>query len=428
MVMNVAPISFCNKLAFNVRDDKYKTSLLKKVFNKYNIIVTDNSCQIYNKHYASLISKSKYLLSTNTKGNRYFLYFTKDDFDNNLCFFIDRKICKGYQYPRIIYTKYRFDDKVFEDTLIHGELIKDFDDNWIFLVNDIFAYCGKKCFRDDKLKRIQKMYELFNESYFPDPILDVCNFQIKRYFEYKQFNNLVTNFIPNLRYKINGIMFNSITFKKPNILLLKHFKTINQNNLVPKEKTKKKTLFDISSNNVKSEDVDIDVNISNNTDINISNKIENKNHKSDDVNKINKQCKQSNYNKNNNNNVHDNKVNNNMNKSNENIHFTIEPKTIEEETLLQREYFTFIVERTTQGIFQLTCFINQNKKIFGYARTNMKTQKMLLDLLKSNKYKENDLLMKCKYNKKFKKFVPIEETDAPEPDQYIDIKKYVSLI
>ena len=35
MVMNVAPLSFCNKLAFNVRDDRYKTSLLKKVFNKY---------------------------------------------------------------------------------------------------------------------------------------------------------------------------------------------------------------------------------------------------------------------------------------------------------------------------------------------------------------------------------------------------------
>ena len=36
-MMNVAPISFCNKLAFNVRDDKYKTKLLEKIFNKFNI-------------------------------------------------------------------------------------------------------------------------------------------------------------------------------------------------------------------------------------------------------------------------------------------------------------------------------------------------------------------------------------------------------
>ena len=143
--MNVAPISFCNKLAFNVRDDKYKTKILENIFQKHNIIVTDNSCQIYNKRYSSLITKSKYLLSTNTKGNRYFLYFTTDEFKNNVCFFIDRKICKGYQYPRIIYTKYRFDDAIFKETLIHGELIKDYDNNWIFLVNDILSFCGKKC-------------------------------------------------------------------------------------------------------------------------------------------------------------------------------------------------------------------------------------------------------------------------------------------
>ena len=36
---------------------------------------------------------------------------------------------------------------------------------------------------------------------------------------------LVTNFIPNLKYNINGIMFNGIHYKQPNILLLKHFTT-----------------------------------------------------------------------------------------------------------------------------------------------------------------------------------------------------------
>ena len=373
--MNVAPISFCNKLAFNVRDDKYKTSLLKKVFNKFNIIVTDNSCQIYNKKYASLISKSKYLLSTNTKGNRYFLYFTRDEFDNNLCFFIDRKICKGYQYPRIIYTKYRFDDVVFKDTLIYGELIKDYENNWIFLVNDILSYCGKKCFRDDKLKRIQYMYNLFNNFYIRDPILDVCNFQIKRYFEYKQFDYLVNNFIPNLKYKINGIMFNSLTFKKPNILLLKHFKTkyIQTNN---KSQKKSPNLFEINSNN---------------------------DNQQQEQPKLQTQAQA------------------------ETIISKVKT-TIDEDTLLNKQYFNFIIERTNQGIFQLTCFINQNKKIFGYARTNLKLQKQLLTLLNSEKYKDKDLMMKCKYNKKFKKFVPIEESNVIEPDQYIDIKQYIKII
>ena len=67
--------------------------------------------------------------------------------------------------------------------------------------------------------------------------------------------------------------------------------------------------------------------------------------------------------------------------------------------------------------------------MFGYARVNsLDKQEFILDLLSQDKYKTQDLFMKCKYNKKFKKFVPIEEIDVIEPDQYIDIKKYISLI
>ena len=59
--MNIAPITFCDKFAFNVRGEEFKIKLFEKIFNKYNIIVTDNSCQIYNRRYVSLITKSKYL-------------------------------------------------------------------------------------------------------------------------------------------------------------------------------------------------------------------------------------------------------------------------------------------------------------------------------------------------------------------------------
>ena len=72
--MNIAPITFCSKFAFNVRDEDFKTKLFEKIFHKYKIIVTDNSCKIYNRDYSYLITNQKYLLSTNTRGNRYFLY------------------------------------------------------------------------------------------------------------------------------------------------------------------------------------------------------------------------------------------------------------------------------------------------------------------------------------------------------------------
>ena len=406
--MNVAPISFCNKLAFNVRDDKYKTKLLEKIFTKFNIIVTDNSCQIYNKRYSSLLTKSKYLLSTNTRGNRYFLYFTRDEFENNLCFFIDRKICKGYQYPRIIYTKYRFDDVIFKDTLIHGELIKDYDNNWIFLVNDILSFCGKKCNKQNKIERIKKMYFMFSKYYIRDSILDVCNFQIKRYFEYNDMNYLVKQFIPNLKYNINGVMFNGINFKQPNILLLKHFqnklnkqekyKKNNQGNQINQTQTQNLFKIETKSNEIKE------------TNSQQTNKIK-QNTQSTTINITKPKPKPKSISE--------------MLMSSQNIQTT----ELTDKELMNKQYFNFIIERTNQGIFQLTCFINKNKKIFGYARVNsLDKQEMILDLLSQEKYKTQDLFMKCKYNQKFNKFIPVEEISVMEPDQYIDIKKYISLL
>ena len=61
---------------------------------------------------------------------------------------------------------------------------------------------------------------------------------------HKQFDCPV-NVLYNLRYKINGIVFNSLTFKKPNILLLKHFK-ISIFKLYNKSQ-KKRNLFEINS-------------------------------------------------------------------------------------------------------------------------------------------------------------------------------------
>ncbi len=379
--MNVAPISFCGKIAFNVRHDKYKTNLLEQLFKLYNIIVTDNNCHIYNKQYARLITQSTYLLSTNTTGNRYFLYFTKDVLQNNLCFFIDKKICKGYQYPRIIYTKFRFTDKVFNGTLLYGELIKDVEQNWIFLINDIFSFCGEKLFKINKIDRIKKIYYLFNNYYKKDPILDVCNFQIKRYFEYKNIHYLLNTFIPQLKYNINGLLFNGIHFKQPNILLLNQF----SKNKSIKKPHKQNNLFTINEKPINIKPITQPINIKPITQpINTQ--------------PINTQP------------INTQPINTTTIKNNRS-------------SMVQNKTFNFIIERTKQGIFQLISFINKNKKVFGFARIDsLQKQKMIIKLLSTN----NNLIMKCKYNLKFKKFIPIEQVTVTEPDQYLDVTKYVS--
>ena len=158
-----------------------------------------------------------------------------------------------------------------------------------------------------------------------------------------------------------------LILKNQIILLLKHFKT-NNHNVSKKDKVNLFKLF--NSSNSKSDKISLQ---SSNTVIKKGIKI-----------KIIKIKIIISY-----------KINNTENKISENIGITIKQKTskpsienlikrsntLEEDKLMNKEYFNFIVERTSQGIFQLTCFINQNKKIFGYARTNMKTQKIYFTVI-----------------------------------------------
>ena len=85
--------------------------------------------------------------------------------------------------------------------------------------------------------------------------------------------------------------------------------------------------------------------------------------------------------------------------------------------------FSFIIERTSSGIYQLISLVGKNTKVFGYARIDkLKTQKLVQKLLNQTVEGEN-LIMKCKYNIKFKKFIPVSKSDFA--DQIIDVESYV---
>jgi len=226
--MEIAPINFCNKIAFNLRKETYKNKILKELFDRYKIVVTENSCSIYDRRYSRVIvnqfNNPFHILSTNTKGNRYYLYFRRDEFDKNMCLFIDRKICRGYTQPRVIYTNFKMDYDIFDGTLIHGELVKVDEDKWFFILNDIVSYCGKSLKNTKKMDRIHYMYKFLQKQYSSDDILDVCKFQVKKFFTYKQLDEFM-NYVKKLPYQVNGILFNSLNPSKTDILLLHNMET-----------------------------------------------------------------------------------------------------------------------------------------------------------------------------------------------------------
>ena len=76
-----------------------------------------------------------------SNGNPYFLLLIKIN-GINQCIFIDKKIKQGHEHPRMIINIFYFDDQVFEGTLFDGEIIKDFNNQWHFIINDLVGRQG----------------------------------------------------------------------------------------------------------------------------------------------------------------------------------------------------------------------------------------------------------------------------------------------
>ena len=214
------PLSFCSEEAHNVVNPEAKEYIMNSLKNKHNINIDKKHAFILNNRSIYFLEKTQHIISIKSSGTNYYLYFTNIN-NINYCFFIDRKIKSGYTYPRIISVKYAFSDEVFNDTLLDGELVRDKDDNdsWIFLITDMLVCEGKKL-ETNIVGRFNKLYQVLKNKYNPNFNLDICPLVVKKLFLYKDYDYLITQFIPSLPYRTNGLYFNSLNTKHANHLFL----------------------------------------------------------------------------------------------------------------------------------------------------------------------------------------------------------------
>ena len=209
-------ISFANKIAFNIKVDDVKKNVLEDLEDQFKFKVIQKHHEKYNDAMISKLNNNPHLVSVRTNGNPYLLYLTKFNFVNQ-CIFIDKKIQSGYYYPRMIISKFRFEDELFEGTLLDGEMVKDKDGIWIYVINDIIGHKGIYLDNVNLVKRLNILYNLLNNQYIKDEY-DVCVFQVKKYFTYSEIEIVMEEFIPQLKYTCRGMYFKPLFLKFRDIL------------------------------------------------------------------------------------------------------------------------------------------------------------------------------------------------------------------
>jgi hypothetical protein len=214
--MHLGEISFCDKTGFNVKSDEHKKKILDTLQKTIQFKVIQKHFVKFEPHLIPTLNKNPHLVGTRTNGNPYLLLLTRHNFVNQ-CIFVDKKIQQGYFYPRMILATLWFDDALFTDTILDGEMVKTKDGQWVFLISDLLAEKGQSLSDVNLVKRLNRLHRLMAQQFSPDA-LDVCSLQIKRYFHYEELATAMNTFIPKLPYTIRGLYFKPLFLRFKDIL------------------------------------------------------------------------------------------------------------------------------------------------------------------------------------------------------------------
>lgn len=216
--MQVGNISFAGKVGFNINSDEVKRIILGDLEKSYGLkIIAKHYDKFEEERSIQTLNRNPHMICLRSNGNPYFLHLVKYNF-TNYCMFVDKKIQQGYYYPRMIISRFSFDDYLFENggTLLEGEMIKS-DAGWYFSIIDIYVHGGTHLIDMNLPKRINILYKILKENHFPDET-DVCKFRIKRYFTYDDYG-AISEHIDKLPYSTRGLIFRPLFFKFKDILL-----------------------------------------------------------------------------------------------------------------------------------------------------------------------------------------------------------------
>ena len=212
--MQTGYISFCDSIAFNIKSDKVKKEILENITNISNIKIIQKHFDVLNKNHFKKLNGIPHLVSLKSNGNPYLLFLTQ--YNNiNISIFIDKKIQPGYFLPRMITSYFSFDDKLYSNTLFDGEMVKDNDNNWHYIINDIYIHKNKLLDKINILKRLSIIDYILNNNNHKN---NICNFMIKKYFKYDELKYVIEDFNKKLNYTSRGIYFTPLYFKFKSIL------------------------------------------------------------------------------------------------------------------------------------------------------------------------------------------------------------------
>lgn len=214
--MHSGEISFCDKVAYNIKSDDVKKYILDRIEKRYSLKIVHKHYEKFDpKSSVATLKKNPHMVCVRSNGNPYFLYLMKYN-GVNYCIFIDKKIQQGYYLPRMIIVHLAFSDELFEDTILEGEMVKAKTSQWYFLCNDLLVMAGSHLRDMNHPRRISLLYGMFDAHHKRDD-LDLFKFAVKTFFKYHELASLEAH-VEQLPYTARGVYFKPLFMRFKDIL------------------------------------------------------------------------------------------------------------------------------------------------------------------------------------------------------------------
>lgn len=239
--MHTGIISFADRIVHNIKTNDMKDLILAQLYSLYSIKIIQKHYHKLDENNIKYLKSNSYLCTLRSNGNPYYMFFTKYN-DIPIIYFIDKKIHPGYQKPRILLVRGLFNQSLYDNTLIDGEMVKCQDGKWIFLMNDLIAYEGNHLLKTILPERLKMLYDMLYSKYTPDSIIDVCQYKVKAYYYATQESiKALVDLSKKLPYTCRGIYMWSFDLKyKPKLY------NFNEDNIITVvRKVKDETEFQI---------------------------------------------------------------------------------------------------------------------------------------------------------------------------------------
>ena len=394
---------FSNKKSLEIISPQIKNDIKSLIVKIGSFNLTSKYYTFLNKKNVNNLKDNLFQVSLSTFGKKFILFVTRYN-TKKYCIFINKK------NDAMTVTQLKFSDDIFNGTLFDGELVKNDNGKWIYLINDIAYYKGENIITKSFSERQNIIDNILKDDHDNDVNNLNQTFYIskKMYFNYNYIKDLVEKYMDCLNYKCAGLYFKNINNFSDNYLFIfpecrSDSKILNNGVTIDNKK------INILEKDINNEEIDNksdnSENIFNDVEIIQSEKIPNVNMVSS--NEINKPII-------NNDRLNDKQINKNMK--------------------LEKTTCRFMINNTLMpDIYELYCKnTNNNIEKHSYASVpDIDTSNFLKDILKitsDDNYQDihtrienkNEVYVECNYHKNFKKWIPYKKVDSMDSIQTIN--------